>query len=75
LGFLEASIHDATPLDSNFLTLILLLLKTFLVSLNTCPDIAEPKLTNIFKKFYRVVGNDPNAQPGTGLGLALVKIS
>jgi PAS domain S-box-containing protein len=40
---------------------------------NTCPDIAESELANIFKKFYRIVGNDPNAQSGTGLGLALVK--
>jgi PAS domain S-box-containing protein len=40
---------------------------------NTCADIAESELANIFKKFYRILGSDPNAQSGTGLGLALVK--
>jgi signal transduction histidine kinase len=40
---------------------------------NSGAKIPEPELERIFEKFYRIPSNERWQQPGTGLGLALVK--
>ncbi|WP_287129903.1 GAF domain-containing sensor histidine kinase [Candidatus Cyanaurora vandensis] len=40
---------------------------------NTGVEIPAAELARVFDKFYRIPNNDPWRQPGTGLGLALVR--
>lgn len=45
----------------------------YLKTVNTGTSIPPEELANVFDKFYRIPGNDPWQQGGTGLGLALVR--